>query len=252
MSRKSKRRLYQANHLQKERRLRSDFSKLISEFMTPSWFRWLEAFGISAALMAMAFTIAGWWTTRQDLQLTRQALKQESIARSWAILAAPSSGNSGKIEALETLYRYDISLQGIDISCERMGGGWLENDQRCQRATYLEGLNLSGVETTSKKEAENKWKKTAILNSANLSGADLSNAKLSGANLIRAKLRGSQLNNVNLSSSNLIHSDLDGAEIVDSNLSQSTLINVSFRSVSIRKSNPVSYTHLTLPTIYSV
>src|SRR5450756_713730 len=134
----------------------------------------------------------------------------------------------------------------------------------------LSGANLSGANLSG-----------ADLYRANLDGADLSGASLSRADLSRARLSRANLSSparnpfgspANLSGANLSGADLSGANLHLANLSGATLL----RAIDVRQDQldsargdegthlpegldwpsswpvAVSYTHLTLPTIYSV
>ena len=67
-------------------------------------------------------------------------------------------------------------------------------------------------------------------------------ADLSGANLRRADLRGANLRDANLRGADLRDANLRGADLCSANLS----------GANLRRADPVSYTHLTLPTTAGV
>ena len=158
--------------------------------------------------------------TLAELEAAARQREQEGIARAWALLTTPASGNSGKVEALEYLATHlprevdelvgdSVVLSGIDLSCETMGGMEGEDDTAtCTRPTYLRGLDLSR-ETHGAR---------VRLNGANLSGADLLSANLRGARLGRANLSGVILFDANLSEASLEGVDLSGAFLRDADL----------------------------------
>ncbi len=109
--------------------------------------RWLDQFERHplTRLFAGSFLVLGMLGLLLDLsdkQVERDNRQEERIARAWQLLTTPASGNSGKVWALEYLYRNAVSLRGIDLSCETMGGGWHENTLTCDRPVDLRGLNL--------------------------------------------------------------------------------------------------------------
>lgn len=83
---------------------------------------------------------------RREERLIREEERQDrnaqDIARAWAILATPVAGNSGKAQAIETLFRSGVSLRGIDLSCETMNGGWDPVRLTCERPVDLTGMDL--------------------------------------------------------------------------------------------------------------
>lgn len=135
--------------------------------------------------------------------------RQERNARAWSLIASQASGNSGKTEALEYLANQNITLDGIDISCERMGGGWKAGDKTCERHVLLEDVGM----------------KTASLESANLSGTYLDGGSFAGANLNFAKFEGAfavgtdftnaQLDGVSFEGALLAGTDFIGAKNLD-------------------------------------
>ena len=76
-----------------------------------------------------------------------------------------------------------------------------------------------------------------------LAGADLSMERLTEANLARADLSRADLKSADLQEANLTGADLTGA-----NLKSADLFGADLREADLRYANPVSYTHLTLPT----
>ena len=154
------------------------------------------------------------------LQFVEQA-KDNRNATNWMLLTTPAPGNSGKVEAMQYLASKRQPLDGIDLSCEAMGGvGPNERGEEvCVRPTYLGSLNLS--------KATHGWK--VSLTGANLSGANLRLANLSGASLKFANLSGANLLSANLSDANLEHANLSGADLALADLSGANLSYAEFK-----------------------
>lgn len=130
--------LRQQSQVRRLKREMKEVQKTVPVYLrgsSPFWFRIVEVIGIVIALAALLYTIV-------SVRLAQVSLHEESIARAWAILAAPSSGNSGKVRALNTLRNNNIPMEGIDLSCKRMGGGWDEEKKFCTRRTYLRNVQL--------------------------------------------------------------------------------------------------------------
>ncbi|MCC0081230.1 MAG: pentapeptide repeat-containing protein [Rhodobacter sp.] len=172
----------------------------------------IEARRVNAATLA---EIAASQITRRD----------EAIARAWSILTTPATGNSGKREAMEYLASQGVSLRGVDLSCERMGGHWIDRYGvvECQGAVDLTGLRLSAPGDGP-----------SDLSSANLAGADLTSARfplgseLSNADLSHSHLMGAQLSGTALSGSNLRNADLVGTHLVETYLVGANLSRAAF------------------------
>ena len=96
----------------------------------------LEMVIIFATVTALFFNGYEIWKAREDRRLARvdrelaqedrkcaeEDREAEGIARNWAILNTPASGNSGKKQAIEYLVSRGEPLQNIDLSCARWGG----------------------------------------------------------------------------------------------------------------------------------
>lgn len=104
------------------------------------------------AIVVGAFLLTAWHLVqdiddRRDERAARQEERVErergEIARAWEILTTSAAGNSGKAQAIETLFRAGVSLRGIDLSCETMGGGWDLERLTCARPVDLTGMNLA-------------------------------------------------------------------------------------------------------------
>ena len=85
---------------------------------------------------------------------------------------------------------------------------------------------------------------------SDLRGAAFANCNLNGAAFSNAVLHGEydcDFSNVDLTGVDFSGDDLHGLKFC-----KATLTGVNFIDADLRKADPVSYTHLTLPTIYSV
>ncbi len=148
------------------------------------------------AICATCFGVVAWMMESDNR-------RQERNARAWAIVTTQAPGNSGKAEALEYLASQDIPLDGIDISCARMGGEWDQIELTCERQIYAEGLQLVG----------------ASLDSVNFSGTYLVNADFSNATLNYAKFEGASLLHTSFENASLTDARFNGAFIADADFS---------------------------------
>jgi uncharacterized protein YjbI with pentapeptide repeats len=182
---------------------------------------WVLALEIGAVVL----TLVGLAFAYQQLQVQAEANRAAASADSWALLNAINTGNSGKIRAMEYLASKQQPFDGIDLSCEAMGGVE-ENEQGeevCVRPTYLKSLNLSKTTHGWEVSLVGANLSGAILVSANLSGADLMDADLSGADLMDADLSGASLERASLSDTNLRLANLSGANLTYAELSGAAL-----------------------------
>ena len=171
----------------------------------------IEARRVNAATLA---EIAASQITRRD----------EAIARAWTTLTTAAPGNSGKREALEFLAEQGVSLTGLNLSCERMGGDWRnEPVRRCSSPVFL--MNLS---------FERALPSHVDLTEANLSGANLVGAIMDGVNLRGARVESAELWMATLSNAYLGGAVFDGSNLNEAVLRGSVLWSVRFRQASLR------------------
>ena len=122
---------------------------------------------------------------------------QEAVSRAWTILTTPAPGNSGKKEALEFLAKKTPYLQAIDLSCERMGGGWNSKAYYCARPTYLADT-LFGHDV-------------ADFSRANFSGVDFSRSNFVGSGFISTDFRGANFSYVRIEGGAFDNANFSGA-----------------------------------------
>lgn len=68
--------------------------------------------------------------------------QDDRIARAWEVVTRPVPGNTGKGSAISYLMGRDNDMIGLDISCQRMNGGWDAETLSCQSAPTITDLNL--------------------------------------------------------------------------------------------------------------
>jgi hypothetical protein len=161
----------------------------------------LEYAGSFSVLIAVIFYFAD--SGNRRLQRHYQA---------WQVIDAAQgkSGNGGRMEALNDLYRDNVSLIGVDLSNAYLGGIKLDG-ANLHRADFsaadMRNVSLRGVDLTD-----------ANLNSANFRNADLRGVDFSGdvgAEFTDADLTGADLRGSNLYHANLTRTDLTGANFAD-------------------------------------
>ncbi len=155
--------------------------------------------------------------TLAEIEDARKERQAEAITRAWSLITTPATGNSGKGPALEYLNDQGISLNGINLSCAHMGGGWDAEKLTCETPTYLRGVEL----------------KRADLSGAKLQGADLENAQLQGADLRFAQLQGASLRFAQLQGANLRNAQLQGAALWEAQLGGANLSKADFTNASL-------------------
>jgi len=148
---------------------------------------WLFSLQIAAFLtILIALLLAAWglWERVGGHSATLAEIEKAELARGWTLLTTPAPGNSGKVEAIEYLASKRQPLDGIDLSCETIGG--IETNAQgeavCVDAPYLNSIDLSKA-TLGRRVS---------LKGANLSGASLERADLSGAHLTNADFNNAQ------------------------------------------------------------
>ncbi len=154
--------------------------------------------------------------TLREIEDARKERQAEAITRAWSLITTPATGNSGKGPALEYLNDQGIPLRGINLSCERMGGGWDAEKLTCETPTYLRGVELQKADLTGARlQGAGLWE-------AQLQGADLRYAQLQGAKLILAQLQG-----------DLMGAQLQGAELYGAELQGAFLMGAQLRGADL-------------------
>lgn len=178
----------------------------VASIKTSSWFFALELLAIAATIGGLGF---GGWSIWQNVSAIEEAKRQNA----WQVIATESPGNSGKTDAIELLAIEGVVLDGIDVSCERMGGE-LESIERpashilhsvCRPMSHFVGL---------------------------FHEVDRRQANSEDDDVPSISLRMS-----NFSSSNLEYADLSHIDFFGSNFSGSELINMSFQGATLHRSN---------------
>ena len=211
------------------------------------WRKFELGLGIIAVL-ALGAAVWGNYQAKDGLEIAQAGLEQarkeaeeSRIVNAWQILSNRSPGNTGKKAALETLHNAKENLQGIDLSCETMGG-MDEKNESCDTPTFLANVSLPNADLSQANlsDADLTWAnlsdadlRIANLSDAYLGGANLSDAYLRGANLSNAGLWRANLSDADLTSSNLSDADLSGTNLSDADLTWANLSNVYFCSLNV-------------------
>ncbi len=188
---------------------------------------WMERVVLLVTLLSVGFGY-------QVYQEERDTRRQEAINRAWSLITTPATGNSGKGPALEYLNDQGIPLQGINLSCEHMGGGWDAEKLTCETPTYLRGVELHGadLEGAQLQGADLTYAdlQRAYLGFVGLQGADLRGAKLQGANLAHVYLQRATLTYVLLRRIDLTYADLQDADLVVADFQEAHLTYANLRN----------------------
>lgn len=171
-----------------------------------------------------------------EIEVSRETRREEAIARAWSLLTTPATGNSGKREALEYLASQGVSLRGIDLSCEKMGGGWDEEKKTCETPVYLDGLTLKAPEG-QRVDLSGAHLTGASLTKAHLERADLDGAHLEGANLWAAHLEGANLWGAHLEGAFLLGAHLEGALLLGAHLEGAYLWGARLEKASLSQAH---------------
>ena len=173
------------------------------------WWEWIERGVLLGTLASVVLGGISFWI---DQNVRRQA----AIAQAWQLVTTPAVGNSGKRPALEFLVAEGISLAGMDLSCQVMGGVLdLEGlaAPSCTKYIYLRDVNLTGAD----------------LAYADLSGVDLRGANFRGANLNGAVFAGAYLVEADFSDSYALLSDFSNADLSNAIMQQAFLEGADLR-----------------------
>lgn len=157
--------------------------------------------------------------------------KEERVARAWSILNSKVPGNSGKVAALQLLDKYGEDINGIDISCETLGGeirepGPLSWQETCRPLTYLAFLNFTQKHSLS----------TPHLDNLNVKGSYLRHSNLSDLRLAGIQFDGSIIAEANLSHSLIFAPGFGHTQIANTDFSSTEITNAVFMDSVIKSS----------------
>ena len=149
------------------------------------------------------------------LSLQLISFQADREIKAWQILTAASSGNNGKVKALEFLAKRGLPLHHMNLSCENVGAGRFDDKGKftCTYPPYLGFLNLHrGVSRfflpfnhitdlrLSSFDSANLFK-------ANFDGVILNFASFKDAYLYNSSFKGSSLKDVDFSGSYVAKAD---------------------------------------------
>ncbi|UYV37625.1 pentapeptide repeat-containing protein [Rhodobacteraceae bacterium D3-12] len=165
-----------------------------------------------------------------SLYLQYQEVSAGNLGRSWSNLTTKSSGNSGKVAALEHLSRDIKNLPNLDLSCSAMGGieKKLNGEDECVRPTYLNSLNLfeEGMFHYS----------SAFMPGSNFSGVDMAWADVSHGFIDNSQFQGSSLISANFFQASAEESNFSSSIIVNANFSYAVLDGSDFSNANLYSS----------------
>ncbi len=182
----------------------------------------LEHALLLATFASIVLGVAAFWIDYSDR-------KAEARTRAWSLITTPATGNSGKGPALEYLNDQGVPLQGINLSCARMGGGWNAEELTCETPAYLQGVELQ------KASLRGAQLQGANLYRAQLPEANLSYAHLQGAMLWEAQLQGANLGKAQLQSAKFLRAHLQRANLKEAQLQRAFLLEAQLQGANLRE-----------------
>lgn len=191
------------------------------------------------SLQVLGFLIAAYalFLSIEASRLAQYSARETAIVSAWQLLSTPTPGSSGKRDSMELLMAAGASFEGIDLSCETMGGHWVEEDFSCELPVNLWGLRNADREGNINPEAAEN---PAYLFKAKLSGIKLSQANLEGASMWSTDLRGSTLLFVDFSDADLSFANLSKSDASYAKFANANLTGVNFSNASLNQSDLTS------------
>lgn len=141
-----------------------------------------EPIGLFVAVIALIVSGVQFNFELEDREDERIARKNGRIVDAWQLLTTQASGNSGKVESIEFLLEQNISLDGLDMSCETHGGKIAKQEivnstqqdraktHLCTKPVYLRNLKFVGTPPDDKIRKD--------IEAASFRGGDLVGLKL--------------------------------------------------------------------------
>lgn len=107
------------------------------------WLSRVRRFVFVVDLVAIPLGVIAIWQASDAIQLQVQSNEEQRGAAAWSQVANRATGNSGKGEAINTLFQRGEKLNGLLLDCESMGGAYVNDPlRRCKGAPYIDGLRL--------------------------------------------------------------------------------------------------------------
>ncbi|WP_137933685.1 hypothetical protein [Mesorhizobium comanense] len=169
--------------------------------------------------VAVAMTLYQIRVDLADRGAERAVRRDEAIARAWDRLLGQAAGNTGKGDALSTLFREGIVLNGgiddfgvpaaLDLSCQTIGN-WDAQAGRCRKPAIIAGANFQArpgdVPLIALDLAGNQMNGLTLA-FASLSG-DFTGTGLDGLNAANARLDG-HFKGAAISNADIVNTDFD-------------------------------------------
>lgn len=203
-----------ATQASKPRKLQvSLIADVILKFENSAFLRLLVVLSIPAALYSL-------W-------LQYSEASAGNLGRSWSNLTTQSSGNSGKVSALEHLSSEIGELPYLDLSCKAMGGVDIlpDGNSECTRPTYLAGLELFEESIFTYKSA---YLAGSNFSETEIQFGDFSYGFLDNVNFKRAAMMGAKFFRTSLADANL-----DQTILVNTNWSYAEAKRATFRDANL-------------------
>lgn len=181
-------------------------------------------FLLTLELIAIPLSIYAIIQSSIAIRLQAEGNNEQRISSAWSQLTTPASGNSGKGEAINRLFKEGEELSGMLLNCEAMGGTYVEDPKRrCKGAPYISGLNLIGgtppqetLHAIAQLENPAMDPEECTLDALNMNGSDLSGSVLKKSTiycgmLVDITAKDAYFDNVVIANSWLYNFDISGS-----------------------------------------
>lgn len=170
----------------------------------------IRLFGLAGALFGFVVLILTALQVREDVA-SRQ--EEERVARAWDTLYRPALGNTGKGQAINTLFRSGATLDAVDISCGTMQGRSAEMSY-CDMPPVISDLDLTPDNRGGEMFTLMGW-------------------KLNGATIANSVIKSATITGVKMNEATVMDSTFDSVELAGE-LRNASFLNVEFTNSQIR------------------
>ena len=167
----------------------------------------LSHFAIIITLIAFVIDLFARAEDRKRFEEETAEWQFGRLVSAWSLLTTKSSGNSGKITAINVLFAAGEDIVGLDLSCENNGGTLARTTTlydrfvlACDRGVFLSGLELQSDTSLARNVFSNSNLSGVNLSKARFEGLVIRDALLTGANITGARFDDTTLERVDFQS----------------------------------------------------
>lgn len=193
---------------------------------------------IVVELIAIPLGLFGIYQANRSINLQSESNEQQIISSAWQQLTTPSSGNTGKGNALSALAKREVPLVNLRLDCETMGGRYvsdeiLQNFLYCENAVVLNEIELISPNPDLRIGEVDRLDASGSYISASIKDFRIKNSDFSNARVDPLFLRSVEISDTNFSRSLQNNIYVEEVEFYNVDMSSSWLNDMFLSKVKI-------------------